>query len=81
MDYMESIKKLEEKWVSNYQKNGSNGFSNGTNDREVKTFLHALLFFPTLLGPLTNLFEVGVLDMLFSFLLTSFRADISVLMH
>nr|XP_043626459.1 kinesin-like protein KIN-UB [Erigeron canadensis] len=29
MDYMESIKKLEEKWMSNQHKYGNNGFSNG----------------------------------------------------
>ncbi|WOG88525.1 hypothetical protein DCAR_0207760 [Daucus carota subsp. sativus] len=34
MDYMESIKKLEEKWMSNHQKNGNNGFANGTTSRE-----------------------------------------------
>ncbi|KAK1376286.1 hypothetical protein POM88_032479 [Heracleum sosnowskyi] len=36
MDYMESIKKLEEKWMSNYQKIGNNGFTNGTTSREGK---------------------------------------------
>lgn len=30
VDYMESIKKLEEKWVNNQQKNGSNGLINGS---------------------------------------------------
>ncbi|XP_074328867.1 kinesin-like protein KIN-UB isoform X3 [Apium graveolens] len=34
MDYMESIKELEEKWMSNYQKIGKNGFTNGTTSRE-----------------------------------------------
>ncbi|XP_076919702.1 kinesin-like protein KIN-UA isoform X1 [Bidens hawaiensis] len=29
MDYMESIKKLEEKWMSNHSKHGTNGFING----------------------------------------------------
>nr|GEV93321.1 kinesin-like protein KIN-UB [Tanacetum cinerariifolium] len=29
MDYMESIKKLEEKWMSNQPRYGNNGFSNG----------------------------------------------------
>jgi kinesin family protein 5 len=32
MDYMESIKQLEEKWVSNHQNYGNNGFTNGTHD-------------------------------------------------
>ncbi|KAL6960164.1 hypothetical protein U1Q18_047303 [Sarracenia purpurea var. burkii] len=35
MDYMESIKKLEEKWVLNQQKHGKNGFINGTYNGEV----------------------------------------------
>ncbi|GMP43014.1 hypothetical protein CsSME_00012549 [Camellia sinensis var. sinensis] len=34
MDYMESIKKLEEKWVLNQQKHGNNGFINGTYNGE-----------------------------------------------
>ncbi|GKE20536.1 hypothetical protein Tco_1432048, partial [Tanacetum coccineum] len=29
MDYMESIKKLEEKWMSNEPRDGNNGYSNG----------------------------------------------------
>ncbi|GKD41961.1 protein root hair defective 3 [Tanacetum coccineum] len=29
MDYMESIKKLEEKWTSNQPRDGNNGYSNG----------------------------------------------------
>ncbi|XP_057500359.1 kinesin-like protein KIN-UB [Actinidia eriantha] len=34
MDYMESIKKLEEKWVLNQQKHGENGVINGTYSKE-----------------------------------------------
>ncbi|XP_057499899.1 kinesin-like protein KIN-UB isoform X1 [Actinidia eriantha] len=34
MDYMESIKKLEEKWVLNQQNHGENGVINGTYIRE-----------------------------------------------
>ncbi|XP_071709610.1 kinesin-like protein KIN-UA [Rutidosis leptorrhynchoides] len=35
MDYMESIKKLEEKWMSNQPKYGNNGFSNGNHGGKV----------------------------------------------
>ncbi|XP_058223983.1 kinesin-like protein KIN-UB [Rhododendron vialii] len=35
MDYMESIKKLEEKWVLNQEKHGKNGFTNGSYSGEV----------------------------------------------
>ncbi|KAH7864759.1 hypothetical protein Vadar_033468 [Vaccinium darrowii] len=35
MDYMESIKKLEEKWVLNQQKHGKNGFTNGSYSGEA----------------------------------------------
>lgn len=38
MDYMESIKQLEEKWVNNQQNHGNNGFVNGTYDGEVFWF-------------------------------------------
>ncbi|XP_023770415.1 kinesin-like protein KIN-UB [Lactuca sativa] len=34
MDYMESIKKLEEKWMQNQPKRGTNGFSNGNHSAE-----------------------------------------------
>ncbi|KAM7508738.1 hypothetical protein LguiA_019191 [Lonicera macranthoides] len=34
MDYMESIKQLEEKWVNNQHNHGNNGFVNGTYDGE-----------------------------------------------
>ncbi|KAK2994299.1 hypothetical protein RJ640_024022 [Escallonia rubra] len=34
MDYMESIKMLEEKWVTKQQKQGSNGFINGSHSGE-----------------------------------------------
>uniref|UniRef100_A0A803KYW9 Kinesin-like protein n=1 Tax=Chenopodium quinoa TaxID=63459 RepID=A0A803KYW9_CHEQI len=34
MDYLESIKKLEEKWITNQQNQQKNGFSNGPCDRE-----------------------------------------------
>ncbi|KAG5538534.1 hypothetical protein RHGRI_019197 [Rhododendron griersonianum] len=35
MDYMESIKKLEEKWVLNQEKHGKNGFTNGSYSGEA----------------------------------------------
>ncbi|KAI3829190.1 hypothetical protein L1987_03307 [Smallanthus sonchifolius] len=34
MDYMESIKKLEEKWMNNHSKHGTNGFINGNHGGE-----------------------------------------------
>ncbi|KAM0009667.1 putative plus-end-directed kinesin ATPase [Helianthus debilis subsp. tardiflorus] len=34
MDYMESIKKLEEKWMNNHSKYGTNGFINGNHGGE-----------------------------------------------
>ncbi|KAI3701047.1 hypothetical protein L2E82_45690 [Cichorium intybus] len=34
MDYMESIKKLEEKWMHNQPKRGTNGFNNGNHSGE-----------------------------------------------
>ncbi|GJX12540.1 kinesin-like protein KIN-UB [Tanacetum coccineum] len=34
MEYMESIKKLEEKWMNNQPKHGTNGFSNGSHSGE-----------------------------------------------
>ncbi|KAK9758045.1 hypothetical protein RND81_01G202800 [Saponaria officinalis] len=34
MDYLESIKKLEEKWIANQQKQHRNGFSNGSCETE-----------------------------------------------
>uniref|UniRef100_A0A803LI23 Kinesin-like protein n=1 Tax=Chenopodium quinoa TaxID=63459 RepID=A0A803LI23_CHEQI len=36
MDYLESIKKLEEKWIMNQQNQQKNGFSNGPCDREER---------------------------------------------
>lgn len=33
MDYLESIKKLEEKWINNHQGQQKNGFNNGSCDR------------------------------------------------
>ncbi|GJV10440.1 heat shock protein 90-5, chloroplastic [Tanacetum coccineum] len=35
MDYMESIKKLEEKWMSNQPRDGNNGYSNGNHGGKV----------------------------------------------
>lgn len=35
MDYMESIKKLEEKWMTNQPRYGNNGFINGNNGGKV----------------------------------------------
>ena len=35
MDYLESIKQLEEKWIVNQQNQHKNRFSNGTCDTEV----------------------------------------------
>ena len=35
MDYMESIKKLEEKWMSNQSKYGNSGFANGSRGGKV----------------------------------------------
>lgn len=35
MDYMESIKKLEEKWMLNQQKHANNGFIGGSHAAEV----------------------------------------------
>ncbi|KAK9068267.1 hypothetical protein SSX86_012378 [Deinandra increscens subsp. villosa] len=34
MDYMESIKKLEEKWMNNHSKHGTNGIANGNHGGE-----------------------------------------------
>lgn len=34
MDYMESIKKLEEKWMNNHSKHGTNGFINGSHGND-----------------------------------------------
>ncbi|KMT00114.1 hypothetical protein BVRB_1g019380 [Beta vulgaris subsp. vulgaris] len=36
MEYLESIKKLEEKWITNQQNQHRNGFSNGSCDREER---------------------------------------------
>lgn len=44
MEYMESVKELEEKMVANQQKHDSDGFINGKCNREVILPSHMLLF-------------------------------------
>ncbi|KAK3036346.1 hypothetical protein RJ639_031753 [Escallonia herrerae] len=49
MDYMESIKMLEEKWVTKQQKQGSNGFINGSHAGEVLKLQNYISGFSTAL--------------------------------
>ena len=45
MGYMESIKMLEKKWMLNQQKNGKNGFTDGSCSEEVLHLLNSVLFY------------------------------------
>ncbi|KAK3036121.1 hypothetical protein RJ639_031702 [Escallonia herrerae] len=67
MDYMESIKMLEEKWVTKQQKHGSNGFINGSHAGEVLKLQNYIFGFSTALpffffGSFVRIFKQGHLD-------------------
>lgn len=44
MDYMESIKKLEEKWMLNHQKHTTNGCIGSSYTKEVSISLNNIYF-------------------------------------
>ncbi|KAF7137717.1 hypothetical protein RHSIM_Rhsim07G0026100 [Rhododendron simsii] len=67
MDYMESIKKLEEKWVLNQEKHGKNGFTNGSYSGEVARLEPSVIRYASFLKQLLmpQLYMTYVLNIFF----------------